>query len=72
MPSANIIQLRQLLSDKFHGLRLLLRVGATAAQALLGKDFKVSKRRGELLESELAGHAMATVHPSSILRGAGR
>ncbi len=48
--------------------RLLLCLGATAAQALLGKDFKVSQRRGELLESELADHAMATVHPSSILR----
>jgi DNA polymerase len=43
-------------------------LGATAAQALLGKDFKVSQRRGEFVESSLAPHAVATVHPSSILR----
>lgn len=43
-------------------------LGATAAQALLGKDFKVSQRRGELVDSALAPHAVATVHPSSILR----
>ncbi len=44
-------------------------LGATAAQALLGKDFRVTQRRGELLESTpLAPLLMATVHPSSILR----
>lgn len=43
-------------------------LGATAAQALLGRQFKVTMHRGELLESELATHLMATVHPSSILR----
>jgi uracil-DNA glycosylase family protein len=43
-------------------------LGATAAQALLGRQFKVTMHRGELLESELAAHVMATVHPSSILR----
>jgi len=42
-------------------------LGATAAQALLGKDFRVTKSRGEIIESE--GKTMlATVHPSSILR----
>jgi DNA polymerase len=43
-------------------------LGATAAQALLGRDFKVTQRRGELIESSLAPVVMATVHPSSILR----
>ena len=48
--------------------RVLVCLGATAAQSLLGKDFRVSERRGELIESELAESVMATVHPSSILR----
>jgi uracil-DNA glycosylase family protein len=46
----------------------LVCLGATAAQALLGKSFKVSKQRGEFVESSLAPLVMATVHPSSILR----
>jgi uracil-DNA glycosylase family protein len=48
--------------------RVLVCLGATAAQALLGRDFRVSRRRGELVESGLAPHVLATVHPSSILR----
>ena len=51
------------------GPRALVCLGATAAQGLLGGDFKVSQRRGELVESTLAEIVMATVHPSSILRG---
>ncbi len=43
-------------------------LGATAAQALLGRAFRVTQRRGEFIESALAPHVMATVHPSSILR----
>lgn len=43
-------------------------LGATAAQALLGRDFRVTQHRGEFLLSSLAPHVMATVHPSSILR----
>jgi len=43
-------------------------LGATAAQALIGKDFKVTQRRGELIESALAPFVMATIHPSAILR----
>jgi DNA polymerase len=43
-------------------------MGATAAQGLLGRDFSVLKRRGDFVESQLAPHVMATVHPSSILR----
>jgi uracil-DNA glycosylase family protein len=48
--------------------RGLVCLGATAAQALLGKTFKVSKQRGEFVESSLAPLVSATVHPSSILR----
>jgi DNA polymerase len=48
--------------------RVLVCLGATAAQALLGKKFKVTEQRGELLRSELAPYVMATVHPSSLLR----
>ena len=43
-------------------------LGATAAQALLGSQFKVSKQRGSLLSSPLAPLVMATLHPSSMLR----
>src|SRR5918911_4621055 len=43
-------------------------LGATAAQALLGKTFKVSRQRGEFVPSSLAPIVTATVHPSSILR----
>jgi len=43
-------------------------LGATAAQALLGPKFKVTRQRGQFIESALAPYIMATVHPSSILR----
>jgi uracil-DNA glycosylase len=43
-------------------------LGATAAQALLGRDFKVTQRRGEVIPTSFAPAVMATVHPSSILR----
>jgi DNA polymerase len=43
-------------------------LGATAAQALLGKGFKVTKQRGEWVPSPWAPRVLATVHPSSILR----
>ena len=48
--------------------RVLICLGATAAQTLLGKSFKVSKQRGTLVPSPLAPVVTATVHPSSILR----
>jgi uracil-DNA glycosylase family protein len=48
--------------------RVLICLGATAAQALLGRQFRVTKDRGKLIESPLAPFVMATVHPSSILR----
>ena len=47
---------------------VLVCLGATASQALLGNQFRVSQQRGQLIESPLAGKVMATVHPSSILR----
>jgi uracil-DNA glycosylase family protein len=49
--------------------RVLVLLGATAAQSLLGRDFRVTQHRGELLDSGLAEAVTATVHPSSILRG---
>src|SRR5690348_5522623 len=49
---------------------MIVCLGATAAQTLLGKDFRVSKQRGVLVPSPLAKFVMATVHPSSILRAA--
>ena len=47
---------------------VLVCLGATAAQALLGRTFRVTQRRGELIASPLAPHVTATVHPSAILR----
>jgi uracil-DNA glycosylase len=51
--------------------RILICLGATAAQALLGRSFRVTQQRGTLVESPLAPMVMATVHPSSILRARG-
>jgi DNA polymerase len=48
--------------------RVLVCLGATASQALLGKQFRVTKQRGELVESPLASNVLATIHPSAILR----
>jgi uracil-DNA glycosylase len=48
--------------------RVLVCLGATAAQALLGRQFRVTQQRGKPVESDLAPVVMATVHPSSILR----
>ena len=48
--------------------RVLVCLGATASQSLLGKQFRVTKERGRWLESELAEYVTATIHPSSILR----
>ena len=47
---------------------VIVALGATAAQSLLGAQFRVTKQRGEFIESALAPYVMATVHPSSILR----
>jgi uracil-DNA glycosylase family protein len=48
--------------------QVLVCLGASAAQSLLGRDFRVSERRGQFIDSPLAPLVMATVHPSSILR----
>jgi uracil-DNA glycosylase family protein len=48
--------------------KVIVALGATAAQTLLGPKFRVTKQRGEFFESALAPYVMATVHPSSILR----
>ena len=47
---------------------VLVCLGATAAQSMLGRQFRVTKMRGVPVESELAPNVVATVHPSSILR----
>jgi uracil-DNA glycosylase len=48
--------------------KIIVCLGATAAQSLLGRDFRVTQHRGEFLKSPLAPYVLATVHPSSILR----
>lgn len=48
--------------------QVLVCLGASAAQALLGKSFRVTRDRGKLIPSDLAPQVMATAHPSSILR----
>ncbi len=48
--------------------RVIVALGATAAQALLGKQFRVTQHRGEPVASELAEAVIATVHPSAVLR----
>ncbi|HEU5304772.1 MAG TPA: UdgX family uracil-DNA binding protein [Gemmatimonadales bacterium] len=48
--------------------RVIVALGATAAQALLGKDFRVTRDRGKPIPSDMAEAIVATVHPSAILR----
>ncbi len=48
--------------------QVLVCLGASAAQSLLGKDFRVTRQRGQWVGSKLAPYVMATVHPSSVLR----
>ncbi|MBV8563415.1 MAG: UdgX family uracil-DNA binding protein [Actinobacteria bacterium] len=48
--------------------RVLVCLGATAAQSLLGRQFRVTRERGRWVESELAEYVTATIHPSAILR----
>lgn len=47
---------------------LLVCLGATAAQAVFGPQFRVTRERGKVLASEVAPKVVATVHPSSLLR----
>jgi DNA polymerase len=51
--------------------RVIVALGATAAQALLGPKFKVTEQRGKSVRSEWAGTVIATVHPSAVLRAPG-
>lgn len=53
--------------DAVHPEAIVL-LGATAAQAVFGFDFKLLKQRGRPLESELARLVVATIHPSAVLR----
>jgi uracil-DNA glycosylase len=48
--------------------RILVCLGSTAAQSLLGRTFSVTRQRGQRIDSPLAPFVLATVHPSSILR----
>jgi DNA polymerase len=48
--------------------RVVVVLGATAAQSLLGKEFRVTRSRGMVFPAEFAEAVVATVHPSSILR----
>ena len=48
--------------------KLVVCLGATAAQAIMGRSFRVTRQRGEVLDSPLGVPILATVHPSSILR----
>ena len=52
--------------------QVLVPMGAVAAQALLGKEFRVTRERGRPIESDLAPVVIATVHPSSVLRSQDR
>jgi uracil-DNA glycosylase family protein len=49
------------------GPELVVCLGATAAQALLGRDFRVTRQHGEVMTSDL-GPTLATIHPSAVLR----
>jgi DNA polymerase len=49
--------------------RVLILLGATAAQSLLGRQFRVTQNRRKVIESELAESVTATIHPAAILRG---
>lgn len=48
--------------------RLVVCLGATAAQALLGREFRVTEQRGRILDSRVDAPVLATVHPASVLR----
>jgi uracil-DNA glycosylase family protein len=48
--------------------QVLVLLGATAAQSILGRQFRVTQHRGEVVETELSPQVVATIHPSAILR----
>jgi DNA polymerase len=51
--------------------RVIVALGATAAQTLLGRQFRVTQQRGKPIPSEIADAIIATVHPSAVLRAPG-
>ena len=53
---------------KLVGPLAVVALGATAAKALFGPQFRLTQHRGELIESQLAQFAAATIHPSAIVR----
>jgi uracil-DNA glycosylase len=61
---------RPWLAAEIEGLnpKIIVCLGATAAQTLLGKDFRVTKMRGQWFEYETGQRIIATIHPSAILR----
>lgn len=61
---------RQWLEREIEAVRpqVIVALGATAARAVIGRDFKVSVMRGQLVESPLAPYVFATFHPSALLR----
>jgi DNA polymerase len=61
---------RQWLEGEIAAVRpqVIVALGATAARAVIGRDFKVSQMRGQFVESPLAPHVFATFHPSALLR----
>jgi DNA polymerase len=48
--------------------QIVVLLGATAAQSILGRQFLVTEQRGRWVQSKIAAYVLATVHPSSILR----
>jgi len=48
--------------------KIIVCLGATAAQTLLGRTYRLTKERGNFVQHELASHVTATIHPSAILR----
>jgi uracil-DNA glycosylase len=72
-PSAlEISACRPWLDSEFASVQpqVVVLLGATAAQGILGRHFLVSQQRGRWINSKIAPHVLATVHPSSILRAA--
>jgi DNA polymerase len=57
-----------LAGEPFVGPEIVVLLGATAAQVLLGSSFRVTKERGRFVEWPYQPRVTATVHPSSILR----
>jgi uracil-DNA glycosylase len=68
--SRDIAACRPWLEAELRSVRpgVLVCLGSTAAQALFGPSFRVTRERGKLLESEIAPRVVTTVHPSSLLR----